>query len=74
MFVEQSTQELGVLLVVSSADLANTVEGADCAGVSLSPEHHHLFRVNKHSNILLHERQKHKRGGQDTIIPTLITN
>lgn len=52
MFVEQSTQEFRVLLVVSTADLANTVERAECAGVSLSSEHHHLFRVYMHSNVL----------------------
>lgn len=52
MFVEQSTQEFGVLLVVSTADLANTVERAECTGVSLSAKQHHLVRVDMHSNVL----------------------
>lgn len=58
MFVEQSTQEFRVLLVVSTADLANTVEGAECAGVSLSTKHHHLVRVDMHSNVLVGQRHK----------------
>lgn len=58
MFVEESTQEFRVLLVVSTTDLSNTVEGAERAGVSLSSKHHHLVRVDVHSNILV--RQRHK--------------
>lgn len=60
MFVEESTQEFGVLLVVSTADLADAVERAECTGVSLSSKHHHLVRVDVHSYILEHKRQKHK--------------
>lgn len=56
MFVEQPTQEFGVLLVVSAADLANTVEGAEGAGVSLSSKHHHLVRVDMHSDVLVEDR------------------
>lgn len=52
MLVEQSTQEFRVLLVVCTADLANTVQGAECTRVSLSSKHHHLIRVDLHSNVL----------------------
>lgn len=52
MFVEHSTQEFRVLLVVSTADLANTVERAESTGVSLSSEHHHLVRIDMHCNVL----------------------
>lgn len=58
MFVEKPTQEFRVLLVVSTADLANTVEEAECTGVSLSSKHHYLVRVDMHSNVLV--RQTHK--------------
>lgn len=57
MFVEQSTQELRILLVVSPTNFANTVERAEGAGVSLSSKHHHLIRVDVHSNVL-HDRHK----------------
>lgn len=60
MFVEQSTQEFGILLVFSGADLADTVEGADRAGVAIPSKHHHLVRVDIHSNVLVHTRQRHK--------------
>lgn len=56
MFVEQSTQEFRVLLVVCTTDLANTVEGAEGAGVSFSSKHHHLVRVDMHSNVLEYDR------------------
>lgn len=65
MFVEQSTQEFRVLLVVSTADLANTVEGTECAGVSLSSEHHHLLSVDLNSNVLV--RQRHKGEDQNSL-------
>lgn len=58
VFVEKSTQEFRVLLVVRTTDLANTVKGAECTGVSLSSKHHHLVRVDMHSNVLV--RQRHK--------------
>ena len=61
VFVEQSTQELRVFLVLRTADLANTGERAECAGVSLSPEHHRLVRVDVHGNVLVHAGQRHKR-------------
>lgn len=60
MFVEQSTQEFGVLLVLSAADLADTEEGAESAGVPLSSKHHHLVGVDMHSNVLVQARQTHK--------------
>lgn len=52
MFVEQSAQQFGVLLVVSPADLPDAVEGAERAGVSLSSEHHRLVGVDEHCNVL----------------------
>lgn len=56
MFVEESTQEFGVLLVVRAADLANTVEGAECAGISFSSKHHHLVGVDVHGYVLTNKR------------------
>lgn len=56
MFVEESTQEFGVLLVMRAADLANTVEGAECAGISFSSKHHHLVWVDAHSYVLITKR------------------
>lgn len=63
MFVKQSTQEFGVLLVVSAADFANAVEGAESAGISLSSKHHHLVRVDVHSNVLVYAKHNDKQGG-----------
>lgn len=60
MFVEQSAQEFRVLLVLRTADLANTGEGAECAGVSLSPEHHCLVRVDVHGHVLVYVGQRQK--------------
>ena len=57
VFVEETTQKFRVLLVVSAADLSNTVKGAECTGVSLSSEHHHLVRVDVHSYILVNRKQ-----------------
>lgn len=56
MFVELITQEFGVLLVLSSTDLPNTVQGAESTGVSFSSKHHHLVSVDVHSNVL---KEKH---------------
>jgi len=58
--VEQSTQELRVLLVVITAYLADAVKGADCTGVSLSSKHHHLVRVDMHNNFLVYAKQTKK--------------
>lgn len=52
VFVEQSTQEIGILLVLSSTNFANTVKGAESAGVSFSSKHHHLVSVDMYSNVL----------------------
>lgn len=52
MFVEKSTHEFGIFLVVSSTDLANAVEGAESAGVTFSSKHHQLVRVDVHSDVL----------------------
>lgn len=60
VFVEQSTQQFRVLPVGSTADLANAVEEAECAGVSLPSKHHHLVRVDVHGYVLVCTGQKHK--------------
>lgn len=60
MFVEQSTQEFRVLPVVRTVDLANAVERAECAGISLSSKRHHLVSVDLHSNVLVYDRQRQK--------------
>lgn len=52
VFVEQSTQEFGILFVLSSANFANTVKGAESTGVSFSSKHHHLVSVDVYSNVL----------------------
>lgn len=52
VFVQQSTQQLGVLLVVSSTDLADAVKRAESTGVSLPSKHHQLVWVDVHSNVL----------------------
>ena len=60
MFVEQSTEEFRVLLVLRFADRANTGEGAECAGVSLSPERHCLVTVDVHDDVLVYVGQSQK--------------
>lgn len=52
VFVEQSTQEIGILLVLSSTNFANTMKGAESTGVSFSSKHHHLVSVDVYSNVL----------------------
>lgn len=52
VFVEQPTQQLRVLLVLSTTDLANAVKGAERTRVSHTSKHHHLVRVDLHSNVL----------------------
>lgn len=52
MFVEQPTQDFGVLLVLLSIDLPNTVQRAECTRIFLSTEHHRLIGVDLHSHIL----------------------
>lgn len=51
MFVEQSTQEFGVQLLLT-ADLPNAVQRAECTRISSSTEHHHLIRVDLHRHVL----------------------
>lgn len=52
VFVEQSTQEFGILLILSVTNFANTVKGAESTGVSFSSKHHHLVSVDVDSNVL----------------------
>lgn len=54
MFIEQPTQQLGVLLVLGTADLSDTVEGAQCAGISLPSKHHHLVWVDLDRYVLFY--------------------
>lgn len=58
VFVQQSTQEFGVLLVVSTADLADAVKRAESTGVSLPSKHHQLVWVDVHSNVLGYKQNK----------------
>lgn len=59
VFFEQSTQEIGILLVLSCTNFANTVKGAESTGVSFSPKHHHLVRVDVYSNVLQENRMQY---------------
>lgn len=52
MFVEQSTQEFGVLLVFFTVDHPDTVQRAYGARIFLSTEHQHLVSVDLHSHVL----------------------
>ena len=59
MFVEQSTQEFRVLLILSSANFANTVKRAESTRVSFSTKHHHLVSVDVYSNVLQESTIEH---------------
>ncbi len=60
VFVEQATQKFSVCLVFSSAELANTSEGAECNGLTRSSKRHHLVRVDMHTYELVNARQTQK--------------
>lgn len=52
VFLQQSTQEIGIYFVLRCTNFANAVKGAVSTGVSFSPKHHHLVRVDVYSNVL----------------------